>query len=71
MSDFIVGFTIGISIGSALGIAIEISLRQQKKPWSTLTEDEIKVRKNTLLVGTMILIIGIIAFLIALLTKHY
>ncbi|HUT00134.1 MAG TPA: hypothetical protein VMY59_07455 [Candidatus Thermoplasmatota archaeon] len=52
----------------AFGIAIVISLRGQQKPWSTLTEEEIKVRKHALIVGTITLIIAVIVFLMVLLT---
>ena len=68
MSDFIVGFVIGIPIGTAVGIAIDIAIGIQQKPWSELTEEEKKIRKNALLVGTMTLIIGIIIFLLLILT---
>jgi hypothetical protein len=68
MSDFVVGFVIGIPIGAAVGIAIDIAIGIQQKPWSELTEEEKKIRKNALLVGTMTLIIGVIVFLLLLLT---
>jgi len=67
MSDFVVGFVIGIPIGTALGIAIEIAIGIQQKPWSELTDEEKKIRKNALFVGTMTLIIGVIVFLLLLL----
>lgn len=67
MSDFVIGFVIGIPIGTALGIAIEIAIGIQQKPWSELTEEEKKIRKNALFVGTMTLIIGVIVFLSLLL----
>jgi len=67
MSDFVVGFIIGIPIGTALGIAIEIALGIQQKPWSELTEEEKKIRKNALFVGFITLIIGVIVFLSLLL----
>jgi hypothetical protein len=67
MSDFVVGFVIGIPIGTALGIAIEIALGIQQKPWSELTEEEKKIRKNALFVGFITLIIGVIVFLSLLL----
>lgn len=63
MSDFVVGFIIGIPIGAAIGIAIEIALGIQQKPWSELTEEEKKIRKNALFVGFLTLIIGVIVFL--------
>ncbi|MCX6671300.1 MAG: hypothetical protein NTX92_05220 [Euryarchaeota archaeon] len=68
MSDFVVGFVIGIPIGAAVGFAIDIAIGIQQKPWSELTEEEKKIRKNALLVGTMTLIIGVIVFLLLLLT---
>jgi hypothetical protein len=68
MSDFVVGFVIGIPIGAAVGIAIDIAIGIQQKPWSELTEEEKKIRKNALLVGTMTLIIWVIVFLLLLLT---
>ncbi len=67
MSDFVVGFIIGMPIGTSLGIAIEIALGIQQKPWSELTEEEKKIRKNALFVGSLMLIIGIIVFLSLLL----
>lgn len=67
MSDFVVGFIIGIPIGVALGIAIEIAIGIQQKPWSELTDEEKKIRKNALFVGIMTLIIGVIVFLSLLL----
>jgi hypothetical protein len=63
MSDFVVGFVIGIPIGTSLGIAIEIALGIQQKPWSELTEEEKKIRKNALFVGFITLIVGVIVFL--------
>jgi hypothetical protein len=67
MSDFVVGFIIGIPIGAALGIAIEIAIGIQQKPWSELTDEEKKIRKNALFVGIITLIIGVIVFLSLLL----
>jgi hypothetical protein len=63
MSDFVIGFVIGIPIGAALGIAIEIAIGIKQKPWSELTEEEKKIRKNALFVGFITLIIGVIVFL--------
>ncbi len=68
MSDLIIGFIIGIPIGAAVGIALEIAIGIQQKPWSELTEEEKKIRKNELLAGVITLIIGVIAFLLSLLT---
>jgi hypothetical protein len=68
MSEFVVGFIIGIPIGTAIGIAIEIAIDIQQKPWSELTDEEKKIRKNALFVGTMSLIIGVIVFLMLLLS---
>jgi hypothetical protein len=68
LSDFVVGFVIGIPIGTAIGIAIEIAIDIQQKPWSELTDEEKKIRKNALFVGTMSLIIGVIVFLMLLLS---
>ena len=68
MSDLIIGFVVGIPIGAAVGIALEIAIGIQQKPWSELTEEEKKIRKNALLVGTIILIVGVIVFLWLLLT---
>jgi hypothetical protein len=67
MSDFVIGFVIGIPIGAALGIAIEIAIGIKQKPWSELTEEEKKIRKNALFVGFITLIIGVIVFLSLLL----
>jgi hypothetical protein len=67
MSDFVVGFVIGIPMGTALGIAIEIAIGIRQKPWSELTEEEKKIRKNALCVGIVTLIIGVIVFLSLLL----
>jgi len=68
MIDFVIGFVIGIPIGTSLGIAIEIAIEIQQKPWSELTEEEKKIRKNALSVGTITLILGVIVFLCLLLT---
>lgn len=62
MNDFILGFIIGIPIGTAIGIAIEVAIGIQQKPWSELTEEEKKIRKNALLIGTFVLIIGVFVF---------
>jgi len=67
MSDFIVGFVLGVPIGTAIGIALEIAIGIQQKPWSELTEEEKKIRKNALFVGTLTLIIGVTVFLSLLL----
>ena len=67
MSDFIIGFVIGLPIGVALGIAIEVAIGIQQKPWSELTEDEKKIRKNAIFIGLITLIIGVIVFLSLLL----
>jgi hypothetical protein len=67
MSDFVVGFIIGIPIGAALGIAIEIAIGIQQKPWSDLTDEEKKIRKNARFVGIITHIIGVIVFLSLLL----
>jgi len=63
MSEFVVGFIIGLPIGTAIGIAIEISISIQQKPWSELTDEEKRIRKNALFVGLITLIIGVIVFL--------
>jgi hypothetical protein len=68
LSDFVVGFVIGIPIGTAIGIAIELAIDIQQKPWSELTDEEKKIRKNALFVGTLSLIIGVIVFLMLLLS---
>jgi hypothetical protein len=68
MSDFVIGFVIGIPIGTAVGIALEIAIGIQQKPWSELTEEEKKIRTNALIVGTFILIVGIIVFLLSVMT---
>lgn len=70
MSDFIVGFVLGVPIGTAIGIALEIAIGIQQKPWSELTEEEKKIRKNALFVGTLTLIIGVIVFLSLLLDRR-
>jgi hypothetical protein len=68
MSDIVIGFVIGIPIGTAVGIALEIALGIQQKPWSELTDEEKKIRKNALLVGIIILIISVIVFLLSVLS---
>jgi hypothetical protein len=68
MSDYVIGFITGIPIGTAVGIAMEIALGIREKPWSELTEDEKKIRKNALITGTITLIVGVIVFLSLLLT---
>lgn len=68
MSDVITGFVIGIPLGTAVGIALEIAIGIQQKSWSELTEEEKKIRTNALLVGTIILIVGIIVFSLSVLT---
>ncbi|VVB61858.1 Uncharacterised protein [uncultured archaeon] len=64
MSDFVIGFITGIPIGTAVGIAIEIALGIHEKPWSDLTEEEKKIRKNALFIGIITLIVGVIVFLL-------
>ena len=68
MSDFVIGFVIGIPIGTAVGIALEIAIGIQQKSWSELTEEEKKIRKNALLLGTIMLIVGIAVFVLSVLT---
>jgi hypothetical protein len=68
MSDFVIGFANGIFIGMALGIAIEIAIGIKQKPWSELTEEEKKSRKNAICIGMSALVIGIIVFFWLLLT---
>ena len=63
MSDFIIGFITGIPFGTALGIAIEVALGIYQKPWSELSEKEKHRRKNTIVVGMISLLTGIIIFL--------
>jgi len=63
MSDFIVGFVLGVPIGTAIGIALEIAIGIQQKPWSELSEEEKKIRKNALFIGFLTLVIGVIALL--------
>ncbi len=60
MSDIVIGFTIGIPIGISLGIAIEVAIGIKQKPWSELTEDEKKNRKNAIRTGIITLFVGII-----------
>jgi hypothetical protein len=68
MDDFVVGFIIGILIGISLGIAIEVALGIRQKPWSALTEEEKKNRKNAICLGTLTLFVEIIVFVWFLLT---
>jgi len=68
MSDVIIGFVVGIPIGTAVGIALEIAIGIKQKSWAELTDEEKKIRTNTLLLGTFILIVGIIVFLLSVLT---
>ena len=62
MNDFIIGFVTGIPIGTAVGIAIEIALGISQKPWSELTEEEKRLRKNAIGLGMITLLLGIIVF---------
>jgi hypothetical protein len=64
MNDFVIGFITGIPIGTAVGIAMEIALGIREKPWSELTEEEKKIRKNALSIGIFTLIVGVIVFLL-------
>jgi len=64
MSDFVIGFIAGIPIGTAVGIAMDIAIGIYEKPWSELTEDEKKIRKNALSIGVITLIIGVIVLLL-------
>jgi hypothetical protein len=68
MSDFVVGFTIGIPIGTALGIALDIAIGIQQKPWSELSDEEKKIRKNALGLGLITLFFGIIVLVWLVLT---
>jgi hypothetical protein len=55
-------------MGTAVGIAIEIAIGIHQKPWSELTNEEKNIRKNALIVGTITLVVGVIVFLLSLLT---
>jgi len=68
LSDVVIGFVIGIPMGTAVGIAIEIAIGIHQKPWSELTNEEKNIRKNALIVGTITLVVGVIVFLLSLLT---
>ena len=68
MSDFVIGIPIGIAIGIAIGLNLGIIVGKKQKPWSELTEEEKKIRKIVIGVGSIILLLGIIVFLWLLLT---
>ena len=68
MSDFVIGIPIGIAIGIAIGLNIGILIGKKQKPWSELTEEEKKIRKTAIGVGSIILLLGIIVFLWLLFT---
>ena len=58
---------LGLAIGLAIGVSIGISLEKKyKKRIRPLTEKEKKVRKLTILIGIIILLIGIGAFLLTI-----
>jgi len=63
MSDFVIGFITGVPLGAAVGIAIEIALGLHQKPWDELTDDEKKLRKNTIIFGMITLVVGLIVFM--------
>jgi hypothetical protein len=62
MSGFIIGFAIGIPLGTALGIALDIAIGTLQKPWSELTDEEKKIRKNALWLGLFTLVLSIAVF---------
>ena len=62
MSDFIIGIPIGIAIGIAIGLNLGIIIGKQQKPWAELSEEEKKLRKIMIGIGSIILLIGVIFF---------
>lgn len=68
MSDLVIGFVIGIPIGTAVGIALEIAKEIKQKSWSELTEEEKTIRKHALLRGIIILFLGVIVFILSVIT---
>ncbi|KYK20426.1 hypothetical protein AYK25_08930 [Thermoplasmatales archaeon SM1-50] len=63
MNDYFIGFITGVPIGTAVGIAIEIAIGLNQKPWAELSDEEKKLRKNTILFGLITLLLGLIVFL--------
>ena len=62
------GFAAGIGIGFVLGL-VAGRLGVKQKPWSELTEEEKKTRKILIGVSSVLVLLGVVAFLWILLTR--
>ena len=62
------GFAAGIGVGFVLGLVVG-RLGVQQKPWSELSEKEKRTRKILIGVLSVLVLLGIVAFLWVLLTR--
>ena len=62
------GFATGIGIGFVLGLVVG-RMGVKQKPWSELTESDKKIRKISISVGAVFLLLGIVALMWILLTR--
>ena len=62
------GFATGIGVGFVLGLVVG-RLGVKQKPWAELTEKEKKTRKVLIGVSSVLVLLGVVAFLWILLTR--
>ena len=62
------GYVIGLAVGLGTGIAIGVSVGRKQKPWSELTAKEKKARIILFAAGVALLIVGVVVFIIRLLS---
>ena len=62
------GFASGIGVGFAIGL-ITGTLTSRQKPWSEMTDKEKRIRKISIGVGLVLLLLGVGAFTWILLTR--
>jgi hypothetical protein len=62
------GYPIGLAVGIGAGIVIGIAIGRKQKPWSELTAAERKRMIVAIVVGSVLCIVGIVVFLVRLIS---
>ena len=58
------GYAIGLAVGLSIGLVTGIAIGKKEKPWSELSPQEKKLKITAVVLGVIMLIAGVIAFLV-------
>ena len=58
------GYAIGLAVGLSIGLVTGIAIGKKEKPWSELSPQEKKLKIAAVVLGVIMLIAGVVAFLV-------